>query len=142
MPWARKRREAARISSTVEPFSIASRIFCDPDSAPIHTVRHPARASAATASSSRRSARERHLNGMTPSRATTRSAKSTIQPGFSPKMSSKNATWSGACVRFIHRSSAATRPGLRVAYVGPCTGVAHQLQRYGQPRLVTAFIEK
>ena len=35
------RRAAVRICSTRMPFSIASRMRCDPDSAPIHTMRQP-----------------------------------------------------------------------------------------------------
>ena len=36
----------SRICSTRRPFSIASRTRCEPDSAPIHTIRQPAAASA------------------------------------------------------------------------------------------------
>ena len=41
MPASRSRRVAAGICSTRVPFSIASRIRCEPDSAPIQAVRHP-----------------------------------------------------------------------------------------------------
>ena len=60
-PEASNRR---RVCSTEMPFSIASRMRCDPDSAPSHTSRAPARASARTFSSVIRSARVWQRNGV------------------------------------------------------------------------------
>ena len=47
MPALFNSRVAFRISSTCVPLSMASRIFCDPDSAPIQAVSHPARCNCA-----------------------------------------------------------------------------------------------
>ena len=142
MPAPCSSRVAVRMSSSVVPFSIASRIFCDPDSAPIQTVWHLAAASALTTAGLTRSARSRHLNGSAHACSVANCAKRSSQRGFKPSISSANQIWSGWYVSISHFNSATTFSGERELYRCPQMGLAHQLQWYGQPRVVTMFIEK
>ncbi len=81
-----------------------------------------------------RSARVWIVNGTSPPLLRTSLANSCTQSTRKPKMSSANQTWSGRKARCKYVISAATAAGLRCRYWLPQIGLAHHVQRNGQPR--------
>src|SRR6185437_9552746 len=84
---------------TVVPLSMASRIFCEPDSIPSQTSRAPARASAETLIWVIKLTRDCMVNGISASARSTSSAKAQIQSTSSPRISSVNHKWLGPTSR-------------------------------------------
>src|SRR5690242_14254420 len=121
---------------------MASRIFCEPDSAPIQTSAQPARRKAATVGRVIKSTRDCILKGTAASRRSTAAANSPAQLCLSAKMSSANHRWSAPHCSFSSFMSWATLSAEREWKEFPEMGLAHQLQRYGHPRLETRLSEK
>ncbi len=90
MPWAFRVRVASRAAWTVEPLSMASSTFWEPDSTPIQTSRAPARARAWAMRPVIRLTRDCMVKGVRQPVRSTASAKSAAHWASRAKMSSVN----------------------------------------------------